>query len=152
MFENAKPGAEPRQQLIQIEWGVPNDAIREIYTLMAGIDKNLIVTHHMTDRYEDRMVATSSGSEIKSFNTGERILEGLTHTPRFVDISLQFKKEGNSGGPVFTNEFLKCGNNPTLEGGPGGDTWDRTMAVVEGSLGGRITLPHNEDWIGNGKK
>lgn len=136
--ENKKPSDAPRKQLLQIEWGVPGDAIRNIYTLMAGANKNFIVTHHMTDKYEDVVTIGADGSsKVESRNTGERILEGLPQTPRFVDIMLHSSK--NDEG--MHNEFVKCGNAPMLEGMPAGTTWDETMKMIEGALGGRVEMP-----------
>ncbi|KKL09639.1 hypothetical protein LCGC14_2563810, partial [marine sediment metagenome] len=93
---NRIQGVNLREQLIQIEYGKINDAIRDIYTTGAGVKqadgrpKNLIATHHLTD---ERKESLDKDGKVVQMLTGKKILEGLAQTHRFVDIALLTTKE-----------------------------------------------------------
>ena len=131
-----------REQLLQIEYGKPNDAIRDIYNTGAGVKKNLIATHHLTDEY--RSAPTGRDGKIESSPTGKRVLEGLTGTYRFVDVAVRMAKAGKD----LTGELLKCGYDLSLEGmrleGP---TWDSVVNLVAMKTDDRIRIErrNNED-------
>ena len=106
----SKPGEPTRIRLIQVEWGPPNDAIRHLYTMASGLKKNLYAIHHLTD---ERMQGFSKEGVPEQVLTGKRLLEGLNHTYRFVDLAIRMDKERGKGTIA---EMLKCGYNLALEG------------------------------------
>ncbi|KKK63554.1 hypothetical protein LCGC14_2993120, partial [marine sediment metagenome] len=131
---------KPREQLIQIEYGKINDAVRDIYTTGAGVKqadgrpKNLIATHHLTDERRD---VPGEGGRIEQMLTGKRILEGLAHTHRFVDIALLTTKESKE----IKGKLLKCGYNLGQEGTVlANPTWDSIANLVSMGTGERIEL------------
>ena len=123
-----------RKQLLPVEWGIPNDSIRRIYTLAAGTHKHLAAVHHLTDQYVD--VPDGHGGT-KSITTGVRIFEGLSNTYRFVDVAVRnVKKKGQ-----VSSHVLKCGYNLSLEDIETPNmTWDKLATQIEDSLGGRIHI------------
>jgi hypothetical protein len=124
-----------RERLLQIEYGPTNDAIRSIYTTGAGVKKNLVTTHHLTDERKERPNPRSG--QIEQILTGERILEGLAQTYRYADIAL---RNSVKDGKVIAN-FRKCGYNLALQGMDIQDpTWDKICTTVERSLDDRIKL------------
>lgn len=124
-----------RKQLLQIEWGHPNDAIRNIYSLMAGLGKNLIITHHLTDHY---VPVTNSRGEVDTAPDGTRVLEGLAHTYRFADVAIrQIKKKAE-----IESLYVKCGYNLSLEDTTVDSDWNSIVSKIEMSLADRIKLPH----------
>ncbi len=124
----------PREQLIQIEYGKINDAIRDIYTTGAGVKKNLIATHHLTD---ERKEGLDEKGHVVQMLTGKKILEGLAQTHRFVDIAIRTLKE-NKG---IKGELLKCGYNLGLEGTVmESPTWDSIASLVAMGTGDRIEI------------
>jgi len=123
-----------RERLQQIEYGNPNDAIRDIYTTGAGVRKNLIAVHHLTD---ERMSKPNARGEVEQVLTGKRILEGLSNTNRFVDISIRLTK---SGGQV-KGEFKKFGYSLPIEGtSQDNPSWDKITSTVAIATGDRIQL------------
>jgi len=131
---------KPREQLIQIEYGKVNDAIRDIYTTGAGVKwgdgrpKNLIAVHHLTDERKEDL---DKDGKVVQLLTGKRILEGLANTYRFVDIALLTTKENKK----IKGELRKCGYNLDLEGAMlANPTWDSVATLVSMSLGGRIEI------------
>jgi|SRR3990172_4813340 len=131
------PEVQLRERLQQIEYGLPNDAIRDIYTTGAGTRKNLIGVHHLTDEYAQSLNARG---EQQSTPTGNKILEGLNNTYRFVDIALRMEKDktGNLRG-----RWQKCGYDLSKEGtyleNP---TWEMIVNLLEMSCGDRLGLEH----------
>ena len=131
---------KPREQLIQIEYGKVNDAIRDVYTTGAGVKwsdgrpKNLIAVHHLTDERKDGL---DPDGKVVQMLTGKRILEGLANTHRFVDVALLTTKENKE----IKGELRKCGYNLDLEGTMlANPTWDSVATLVSMSLGGRIEI------------
>lgn len=122
----------PRKQLLQIEYGHANDSIRNIYTLFAGLRANLVAIHHLMD--ERRDVLDKDGT-VQSMVTGERILEGLAQTYRYIDVGVRM--EVNKGKPVGT--MIKCGYNLDLEGQRlTNPSWDTITDLISMSLGERL--------------
>ena len=143
--DSTEEGKKPRERLLQIEWGSTNDAIRGIYTTCAGMKKNLIAVHHLTD--ERKEVITKSGSVEMSL-TGNRILEGLNQTYRFVDIAIRNEKTVNpkKDQARIVATLQKCGYNLAMEGVPiGNPTWDKLSRVIEDTLGGSLKLERTVD-------
>lgn len=121
-----------RKQLVQVEWGHPNDSIRSIYNAGKIGDKHLIVIHHLTDDRID--VVTGTGKVEKGVLTGKRILEGYKPY-RHVDIALRLAfKEGN-----VVATWLKSGFNQALcDSTMKNPSWDNLVSSMEMGLGGRI--------------
>lgn len=137
---NTQEGKKPRERLLQIEYGATNDAIRGIYTTAAGMKKNLVAVHHLTDERKETIGPTG---QVEMALTGKRILEGLSQTYRFVDIAIRNEKLVNptKDQPRIRTVFNKCGYNLALEGTPiGNPTWDMLSQVIEDSLGGTLQL------------
>lgn len=130
----------PREQLIQIEYGKINDAIRDIYTTGAGVKqsdgrpKNLVATHHLTD---ERKEALDENGKVVQMLTGNKILEGLSGTHRFVDIALLTTKENKE----IKGELKKCGYSLAMEGTVlANPTWDSIANLVSMGTGDRIAI------------
>ena len=137
---NTQAGRQPRERLLQIEWGATNDAIRGIYTTLAGVKKNLIAVHHLTD--ERKETIDSAGKVVQAL-TGQRILEGLTQTYRFVDVAIRNEKLQwtNEKDPKVQTVFRKCGYNLGMEGfAIANPTWNLLSQVIEDTLGGSLKL------------
>ena len=125
---------KPREQLIQIEYGKINDAIRDIYTTGAGTKKNLVATHHLTD---ERKEAPDEHGKLVQVLTGKKILEGLAQTHRFVDIALLTTKENKQ----IKGELVKCGYSLEMEGMRlSNPTWDSVADAISIGTGERIEL------------
>jgi len=128
----AKPNEKMRERLLQIEYGMPNDAIRDLYNFSQGLKKNLITVHHLTDEYQDHI--TSKG-EKEQIITGRRILEGLKGTHRVVDVALLMEKRNKE----IVGTMLKCGYCLDLEGIPlPNPTWNSVVDLISMRLGGRL--------------
>ena len=137
---NPQAGRPPRERLLQIEWGATNDAIRGIYTTLAGVKKNLVAVHHLTD--ERKETIDSAGKVVQSL-TGQRILEGLSQTYRFVDVAIRNEKLKwtDEKDPKVQTVFRKCGYNLGMEGfAIANPTWDLLSQVIEDTLGGSLKL------------
>ena len=127
-------GVNLREQLIQIEYGKINDAIRDIYTTGAGVKKNLVATHHLTD---ERKSAPGPDGRIEQVLTGEKILEGLAQTHRFVDVAIRTSKEGGQ----IKGELRKCGYSLAMEGTViANPTWDSLANLIAMATGDRIEI------------
>ena len=134
-LQEQQKGRADRKQLLQIEWGHPNDAIRNLYTICAGMDKNLVALHHLTDERKD---VPGAGGTVESMMTGNRVLEGLSQTYRYVDVALRMHKRR---GQLF-GELKKSGPNMHLEGNEIPDpTWNLIFGMISMSLGGRLEMP-----------
>lgn len=120
---------DKRVNLLQQEYRVPNDAIRDIYMNFEGVERiNLIATHHLTDERQDTLVTDRNGNQrTERMLTGNKLLKGLATTYQFVDTALRFemvRSETDTSGPGNTRraqvdvvaEFKKCGYCPELTG------------------------------------
>ncbi len=140
---NTAENAKPRERLLQIEWGATNDAIRGIYTTAAGLKKNLIAVHHLTD---ERKETVGPQGQVQQSLTGKRILEGLSQTYRFVDVAIRNEKLPQNVEGIIQTTFQKCGYNLTMEGlSVPEPTWDKMSQVIEATLGGSLTLEKSVD-------
>lgn len=126
-----------RKQLIQIEWGHPNDTIRTFYQMFAGVGKNLICTYHLTDERKDY---PNPRGEMESRLTGARVInEGNTEPDRYWDVGVLTHKDKQKHEVYST--YYKCGYNLELEGQRLPDMqWDMMVAQIDGSLGNRLNL------------
>ena len=124
-----------RKQLIQIEYGHPNQDIADVYSLFKGMGKNLITTHHLTD---ERLSMPNKDGLVESMITGKRIMEGYNKTPQLVDVIVETSVVKNK----VVGEFKKCGYNLSLVGTKlDNPTWDTIVNMITMSLGGRLQLP-----------
>ena len=129
-----------RIQLIQIEYGRPNDAIRDLYTTGAGVRKNLIAVHHLTDERKDSINARG---EVTQVLTGNQILEGLGNTYRFVDVAVRMEKVHGKG---IKATWRKCGYNLAYEGtSVDNPTWDSLVGQIELGSGDLLKLEHRKE-------
>jgi hypothetical protein len=120
-----RQGATFRRQLLQIEYGAPNSDIRGIYSAVKGRKRNMVTLHHLTDERKGDVP------------TGKRVLDGLSDTYDFVDISTRFSK--NSGHIKAVTK--KVGYDLSLEGMELVDpTWDSFVSLVNYKLHGRIAI------------
>lgn len=131
---------KPREQLIQIEYGKINDAVRDIYTTGAGVKqadgrpKNLVATHHLTD---ERKEGLDEKGQVVQMLTGKKILEGLAQTHRFVDIAILTTKENKE----IKGELKKCGYSLKMEGMVmSNPTWNAIANAVSMGTGERIEI------------
>jgi hypothetical protein len=135
--ENPKQGEGPRIRLLQVEWGPPNDAMRQLYTMASGLKLNFVGIHHLTDERADTV---DGKGEVKNITTGKRILEGLNHTYRFVDVALRMTKERGKGVKATLE---KCGYNLVLEGiSKYNPCWDDLVDWI--NMGSRLKLDRRE--------
>lgn len=143
----ATPNGKDRLQLLQIEYGKPNDQVRAVYATaqniceyasMTGQVKNFIVTHHMDDVY---VLKPNASGVMESYATGQEQLAGLKDTYRYVDVALRMEKSQVAGAKAGTQmsvidaEFMKCGYDLSLEHGKiRNPTWDTLAEMINGNL------------------
>lgn len=132
-LQELQESGKMRKQLQQIEYGHVNDSIRNIYNTMGTLDRNFVAVHHLTD---ERSEVVRDG-QVQQVLTGERVLEGLAQTYRYVDVALRMKKD--SRNKAISADIVKCGYNLSLEKTivPDPD-WNKLVDMVEMSLGGRL--------------
>lgn len=134
-LEELNMGNKPRKQLLQIEYGHPNGAIENIYSVMATIGKTFIATHHMRDQYVPQLV----NGQMESVPNGQLELDGWNKTHRFVDVALETIKDKGQ----FKARYIKCRMNPKLEGMEliGELNWNNLVEQISSSLEGRLVFP-----------
>lgn len=128
---------QPRKQLLQMEWGKPNEAIREIITTAGGIRKNFVLTHWLTEEYVKGFVNNVE----TTVPSGNYLLEGLSDTHNKVDVALRFDKSMVDGKTIVRYQFKKCGYNTDLENPRltfDNPTWDSVMKLIDDTQGGRL--------------
>ena len=145
-LQELQEGSKPRKQLLQIEYGHPDGAIRNLYTFAAGLNKNLVVTHHLTDEYVRTTRTNELGEkEEVSMVTGNRIFEGVKDTYRFVDWAIRNNLSVHKGEAKLISTITKCRDNPKLQGIDIEDcTWNKLVSMIDMSLGGRLNLPRRQ--------
>ncbi len=137
-----------RKNLLQVEWGVPGNMVRTVFTTCqnqseyceaAGLHKNFIFTHHLTEqRVGEKIVTDSQGNPLW-------MMEGLHNTLRFLDIMLRMEKlllpvPDPFGGKTtkvtgIEAEFIKCGYDISLEGTKiQNPTWDKLASALNKNL------------------
>ena len=133
--DNTKPGEKMRERLIQIEYGNPNDAIRDLYSTSQGTHKNLVATHHLQDERKDGI--DKDGRIVQGMLTGNKVLEGLAKTHDLVDIALRMEEQKGQ----IKAQFLKCGYNLALKNtGLDNPTWNTLVGQIESFTGDRLGL------------
>ena len=118
-------GNGTRKQLLQIEYGHPNEGIRTLYQFATSTGKNLVAVHHLRDHYVSR---PGRDGVIESVSDGTLETDGMRDTGRYVDISLRMEKKDGK----LISKMNKCGPNLELEGQPiFNASWDSLMELVE---------------------
>ncbi len=137
-----KPGEVLRQQLTQLEYGRPNDAVRGLYLRRPltkdNKAKNIIAVHHLTDEYSRVLGA---GGKVTVDATGKRILEGLNNTYRFVDVAVRLSKK-DMGIQMVLKKMGYTLSMPemTIEN----PTWNKLVSRISQELEGRIPFDYRE--------
>lgn len=124
-----------RERLVQIEYGPINDASKNIFTFTAALGKNLVVTHHLDNRYGDKI--NPDGTITKDAVLAEDdVIRGYKDTYDFMDLAVRLDWKNDM--PVA--KFMKCRPNKQLEGEEiDSPTWDKIVKRIEMSVGGRLT-------------
>ena len=118
-------GNGTRKQLLQIEYGHPNEGIRTLYQFATATRKNLVAVHHLRDHYVSR---PGRDGVIESVADGTKETDGMKDTGRYVDISLRTEKKDGK----LVSRMTKCGPNLAMENLPiSNATWDSVMDMVE---------------------
>ena len=146
--QEAKPD-NLRERLTQIEYGPINDASKNIFTFTASLGKNMIVTHHLDDRYGDKLMqdGTIKHDAVLAEND---VIRGYKDTNDFMDFAVRL--DWNNKGELEAR-FTKCRPNRELQDQtrdtPISDpTWDRVLSRVEMSIGKRIEYEKRGKLIG----
>lgn len=128
---------EYRHQLLQIEWGVANDAIRTVYTTAQAYKKNLVAVHHLTEHYAPQVrdgITTLQPD-------GTMVAEGYNKTDQIVDWAVRHEKQYGQVKAKIT----VCGDATDLEGQEIFPiTWNGLAETVESKFGGRIQFYKRE--------
>ena len=101
-----------KQTLDQIEYGKPNEAIRDLYQAAQAFRKNLVVTHHLKEHYAPQL----EGTQMVTKWDGTYDTDGVPDTRKQVDVSLRMSKSGKGEDTTLTGTFMKCGYALKLEG------------------------------------
>jgi len=118
-------GSGTRKQLLQIEYGHPNEGIRTLYQFATATGKNLVAVHHLRDHYAPRV---GKDGVVETVADGTKETDGMRDTGRYVDIALRTEKKDGK----LISKMLKCGPNLGMENIPiPNATWDNVMEMVE---------------------
>ena len=85
-----KPSKDQRRQLIQIEYGEPNQRMRTLFHMASSAGKWLVLIHHETDEYVPLMMAGQpvidpDTMQPKRVSTGKQIADGWKYTEAACD-------------------------------------------------------------------
>lgn len=156
-----RKGRDKRVNLLQMEWKVPNDAIRDIYMNFEGAENiNLIATHHLTDERVDQAVTDRQGNvKTERVLTGDKVLQGMKDTYKYVDTAIRLEMQrkmvavGDTSRPeAYTRaRFIKCAYNPDLTGSEVTDpTWNSLHNLIAfsrnnevGFTKSKVEMPRN---------
>lgn len=129
-IQELQAGGKPREQLMQIEYGIPDGDIRNLYGLANSFQRNLIVSHHLRDHY----VSVQKDGKVETVPDGTFEIDGLKDTERMVDIFMRTEK--TKSGELQT-KMTKCGYDLTKEGIPIVEaTWDKVINMISLSWNG----------------
>lgn len=141
-LQELQVGGKVRKQLLQIEYGQPDGAIRALYTHAKSFGKNLVAVHHLRDHYAS---GVNRDGQIESMPDGTQEIDGVKDTLRYVDVSLRMTKTSGR----LTSLIGKCGPNLAYEGNPVPDaTWDRLVNMLETGWHGK-PFPRRKERSGN---
>lgn len=131
-----------RVQLQQIEYGKPNDKVRDVMNAIKASGMNCIVTYHMTDEYVKQ---AGANGQVESVATGKRIAKGVVDRDKYIDIAMYLYNDGTTKLPKPKGRYTLCGFNETLiDDVIDNPTWNRIVSRVEVSLGNRIQFMRRE--------
>lgn len=105
-----KSTGRPRKQLMQLEYGHPDSAIRSLYTFAQSTKHNLVVVHHLRDHYVSQV---GRDGAVESVPDGTEEIDGIRDTFRYVDVALRNEKDKKGN---LQSLFMKCGPNLAFEG------------------------------------
>ena len=128
----------PRRNLLQIEYGQVNEAIRQIFAICDSTGKNLVATHHLRDHY----VPQVRDGLRETVPDGTLELEGWNDTYKNVDVAIRNEKKGKE----IASTIQVCGYALDLEGRSIGNcTWDKLITLIAASTGERIPFDRRND-------
>lgn len=115
-----------RKQLLQVEYGRPNEGIRSVYSFAKSTGKNLITVHHLRQHYAQRLARDGS---IETYADGTLETDGMRETDQHVDVVLRVEKRKDGS---IVGSMPVCGLNLAVENTPiPGPTWDKLIDVIE---------------------
>lgn len=118
-----------QRQLLQIQYGIPNDSIRDLYTFCQSYEKDLVAIHHLRAKWGKVM---ESGKLVDGELPGEFEADGLSKTDKFVDVVLRMERSPKGAKSTMQGTLRLCGYNPSLEGTPLSDpTWNDVVGLIE---------------------
>ena len=88
----------PRERLLPIEYGEPNNRMASLIYGARTYNKNLVLVHHLGDVYQT--ILTEKG--MQEMATGEKRLDGFKYTESLVDLVMYMKLDEESKKPVGT--------------------------------------------------
>lgn len=131
-----------RVKLLQIEYGAPNGAIRDLYSACKSVQKNLVAVHHLTDEYGEVNKVLGDKVVSERVRTGRRVLDGLDQTYRFVDVAVRMEKKDKE----LVGKIVSCGYALELEGMTlPNPTWDSLVNTISMTLGDRIAFERRQE-------
>jgi len=84
------PDEKVRESLQSMEYGPPNDRMRNLLYAARAKGKNLVLTHYPTPVYASKM---DEKGQMISYDTGAVQMDGFKDTPKLVDLILKLKLE-----------------------------------------------------------
>lgn len=113
-----------KMTLDRLEYGKPNEAIRDLYQAAQAFRKNLVVTHHLKEHYRPMLV----GDKQETQWDGTYDTDGVPDTRKQVDVSVRMSKSGAE----LKGTFQKCGYNLGLEGNSlPNPSWNTLVTNIE---------------------
>lgn len=102
-----------QRALLQIQYGIPNESIRALFTNCQSYEKDLIAVHHLRAKWGKVM---KDGKVVDAELPGEFEAAGLSDTDKLVDVVLRMERAGAGDGAMMKGSIQLCGYNPGLEG------------------------------------
>lgn len=141
-LQNLQKTDATRVQLIQREYGRPNDKVRDIMGAIKASGINAMFTYHMTD---ERVKSIGDRGQVDMVPSGNRIAKGIVDRDKYIDIAVYLFNEGTPKAPKPKFKFTLCGFNETLIGDViENPTWNRIVSRVEITLSSGIKFPRRE--------
>lgn len=164
-LQNVQRQNPDRVNLIQIEYGRPNEQVRSTYQDIQNIiemsmvrsfsddtpQKHLIITHHLEKVYVKKMNSKNEEVSVEVTDIQGRPiwqLEGLSETMRYVDVGLRLEPRmfdvfGQPGKKAMGVEatFIKCGYDLSRTGEKiENPTWDSLARLLNQHLDGPLKV------------
>ena len=116
-------GQSFRRQLLQIEYGLPNQWMKQIFDMVKPAGKNLIVVHHMSREYaplmqpDGKTPIMDENGQPRSFETGGTVADGWKYTMSKCDWIFECSTSRDEKGLLQGKaKITKPGGNIQLEG------------------------------------